>query len=642
MTASSRRLARLPRAQRGTRLAAFATLSLGAVAAAAAAQQATDRLDPVVVTAARLPQRLSEVLADLTVITRDDIERQSFGGLPDLLRAHGGVELVRSGGPGANASLFLRGADTRHTVLLVDGVRVDSQATGGASWHAIPLAQIERVEVLKGPASAIYGSDAVGGVVQVFTRKGAGRTQFELGAGVGSLGTSKLDGSVGGASGAFDYSLSLAGERSRGFNAVVDPNSWSYVPDRDGWRSRNASARLGLQLERGHRLELTTLKSHVDAQYDASSFAPSADDHGVQDTTATRLAWNAQWQPGLQTQASWGESREQYTTSPYPYDTRTRIRSLALQGSLKLDAQQQLNALLERREDRMDNSELTPAGTPGSDARRQNALALGWLWASGPLSLQAHGRHDDDSQFGGVNTGTLAAGYQIAPAWRLIGSAGTAFRAPTLYQRASVYGPDLGKPGVKALDAEHGRNSEFGLKYRQAGAQGVDELSLIAYRNEVSDLIIFGAAGSCQSEYGCYANVSKARLQGLSLKGSTQAGGIQWSGALDLQSPKDASTGHLLARRARQHASLRADWATGGWTLGAQALVSGQRFDDAANSRRLGGYALLNLDAQRRLGKELSLQLNLDNAFNRVYQTAGGFAQAPRTWFVGLRYTPSL
>ena len=292
--------------------------------------------------------------------------------------------------------------------------------------------------------------------------------------------------------------------------------------------------------------------------------------------------------------------------------------------------------MLERREDELHNSGLT--NPSGSDKRKQNALALGYLWSAGPLSLQAHGRHDDDSQFGGVDTGTLAAGYLLTPALRLVGSAGTAFRAPTLYQRGSVYGPNLTKAGVAPLAPEHGRNMEFGLKYNG----GTSDAAITAYRNRIKELIIFGAAGSCQSEYGCYQNVNEALLQGVSMTGGTQFGPTRLSATLDLQAPKDASTGKLLARRARQYGTVRADTQLASWNFGVGVQASGQRYDNAANTKPLAGYALLNLDAQYAINRELKLQFNLDNAFDRAYQTAGGYAQAPRTVMLGLRYSPSL
>ncbi len=611
-------------------------LSALALAASAASAQAQNKLDTVVTTATRTPQKLSEVLADLTVITRADIERQAAASLADLLRNNGCAEMVRNGGAAATTSIFLRGADSRHTLVLIDGVKVDSQATGGASWQGLPLSQIERVEVLKGPASAIYGSDAVAGVVQIFTRKGAGGANADLGVSAGNLGTYKADGGLFGSAGIFDYALTAAFEGTDGFNATVDyPGSFSYVPDRDGHHKRQAMLRVGAQLGTGHRAEALVMRTHTRGQYDASKSRPLVDDITKQDADAARISWTAQWTPDLQTQLSFGESRDIYETTPSPYLTDTRVRNLALTGFYKLSADQQLNFTVERMEDKLENSGLVTAGVGKRD---RDGFGLAYLLSAGAFDLQAHARHDRDSQFGDVGTGTLLAGYEVVQGLRVVGSVGNAFRAPTIYQQGSVYGPALNLPGVKPLDAERGRNVEVGLKW----ARGDHELTAMAYRNRISKLIVFGAAGTCNSAFGCYQNVAKARLQGLSLAGATKVANVNLRATLDLQKPTDTATGLLLARRAKRLATVNADTALGKWTLGAGVTASGARFDNATNTRRLGGYALFNASAQYAVSREVKLQLNVDNAFGREVQTAYGYASAPMTVLASLRWTPKL
>lgn len=611
-------------------------LALSVLALAASAHGQTNKLDTVVTTATRSPQKLSEVLADLTVITRADIERQAAASLADLLRNNGCAELTHNGGPASNTSVFLRGADNRHTLVLIDGVKVDSQATGGASWQGLPLAQIERVEVLKGPASAIYGSDAVGGVVQIFTRKGGSRSSADLGVAAGNLGTYKADAGLFGAVGIFDYAVTGAFEGTDGFNATVDyPGSFSYVPDRDGFKRRQGTVRVGAQLSAQQRLEALVMRTYTLGQYDASKSRPLADDLTKQDANAARLAWTSQWTPDLHTQLSFGESRDRYETTPSPYLTDTRVRNLALTGYYKLAAGQQLNFTAERIEDKLENSGLVTAGV---GKRHRNSAGLGYLLSAGAFDLQAHARHDRDSQFGDVNTGTLLAGFEVAKGLRVVGSVGNAFRAPTIYQQGSVYGPDLSKAGVQPLDAERGRNVEAGLKWNS----GDVEFSATAYRNRISNLIVFGAAGSCNSAFGCYQNVAKARLQGVSLAGAASVAGVNLRATLDLQKPTDAANGLLLARRAKRLGTVNADTQLGVWTVGAGIQASGARFDNAANTRKLGGYALLNLNALLPLSREVKLQFNVDNVFNREYQTAYGYASSPMTALVSLRWSPQL
>lgn len=610
-------------------LAARRPLLALSVLALAASAQAQNKLDTVVTTATRTPQKRSEVLADLTVITRADIERQAAASVADLLRNNGCAEMVRNGGPAANTSVFLRGADSRHTLVLIDGVKVDSQSTGGASWQGLPLSQIERVEVLKGPASAIYGSDAVGGVVQIFTRKGGSRTSADFGVAAGNLGTYKADASLFGTAGIFDYAVTGAFEGSDGFNATT-PQASGYMPDKDGYRKRQATVRVGAQLSAEQRVEALLLRTHTRGQYDSSG----ADDITKQDSDAARLAWTAQWTPNLQTQLSFGESRDRYQTSPSIYLTDTRVRNVALTGFYKLAAGQQLNFTAERIEDELRNTSLV-TGPIGK--RSRNSAGLGYLLSAGPFDLQAHARHDRDSEFGDVNTGTLLGGFKIAQGLRIVASAGNTFRAPTIFQQATRYGP-LSKPGTTPLEAERGRNVEAGLKW----VSGDLEASVTTYRNRISNLIIFGAPGNCLDLRNCYENVAKARLQGVSLAGAARLAGVDLRATLDLQKPTNVDTGKLLARRAKRVATVNADWAQGNWTWGAGVTASGHRFDNATNTanRRLGGYALVNLNAQVAVSREVKLQLNVDNAFSRKYQTAYGYTSAPMTVLASLRWTP--
>lgn len=617
------------------------TLSLLALSAAVQAQDAPNKLGQVQVTATRSKLDLSQVLADVTVLTRADIERQGFGNLVDLLGRQSCVELVRNGNPGTNTSLFLRGANTQHTLLLVDGVRMDTQSgSGGAAWEAIPLAQIERVEIVRGAASSVYGSDAVAGVIQVFTRKGKRTPTVEIGAGVGNLGLARGDFSVSGAAGDLDYALNLAQEVADGFNIRKVFNDPAYSPDVDGWRGHSANARLGWQLDKGQRLELVNTYSALDSAYDAAAKPkPGMDDRNQHSTRATRGLWSAQWTPDWQTEATLGDSRERYETlanTASTYLTETRIRQYTLGSTLKLAAGQ-LNTVLERREDTLVNSGLLPS-TGGQATRHQNAIAASYLYSDANVDTQLHLRHDQDSAFGGINTGTVAAGWRFLPGWRVWASAGTAFRAPTLYQSFSEYGP---KPGVAALDPERGRNTELGLNW----SQGDSELSLTVYNNRIRDLISWDSSFSanCVSTYGgCYGNLAQVKLQGVSLSGETQLFGLRVQGAVDFQNPRDVGTDKLLGRRAKKHGSLRIEKTLNQWSGGVQLQAHGMRYDDNANTRPLGGYSLVNLDVGYRVNAQVRLQANLDNAFNKVYETAKGYAQAPRTVFVGVRFTPSL
>lgn len=603
--------------------APMAALPLAILATLSHAQTSSvGTLKEVVVTATRVEQPITDVVADVTIIDRSVIDRSGASGLADVLARVPGISFARNGGPASTTSVYVRGAESRFTAVYVDGVRVDSQSTGGASWNAIPVSQIDRIEIVRGPAAAVYGSDALGGVIQIFTRKGEAGFSPVIEFGAGSHGTLKLDTSLSGAKGAFDYSLGFSRETSDGFNAQPLAN-----PDKDGYRNSAVSARVGWQVDRAHRLEATLLDSDVDGQYDA--FTPGRDDWGRQHLQALGLKWNARWSDVYSTQVVMSRGEDRYETSPTPYLTHTQVTSYLWQNDWKL-GNQQVSATLERREDRLENASTAPV----MSNRSQNALALGYGLRSGAHTLQLNIRHDADSEFGGHSTGAAAYAFEFLPQWRATASAGTAFRSPTLFQRFSIY-------GVPTLQPESSRNVELGVKHQAPGRS----FSAVVYRNKVRNLITYvSGAGSCANGVGtyagCYGNTGSARYEGVTLAVSTRWANVAVGASLDLQRPENLETGKRLARRPDQMATFTADSRLGGWTLGGEMQLVGKRYNDAANKQRLAGYGLLNVSASTSLTPEWTFVGRVDNVGDRDYETALGYAVSGRSFYAGLKWAP--
>jgi vitamin B12 transporter len=579
-------------------------------------------LDTVVVTATRSAQPITDVVADVTVVDREQIDRSGAVALADVLARVPGITIARNGGPASTTSVYLRGAEGRFTAVFVDGVRIDSQSTGGATWNAIPLSQVDRIEVLRGPAAAIYGSDAVAGVVQIFTRQGEEGFFPSVRVGIGTHNTRELGVAVRGGRGAFDYALGVSGERSDGFNAQPAGN-----PDRDGYRTESLSGRLGWKLAEGHRLEATLLDSRQKSGYDG--FMPGLDDQSLHDLQTLGLNWSARWSDMWNTRLGYTRGTDRYETTPSPYLTETRISTWLWRNEVKL-GQGLLSVDVERREDELKNSSTWPELTD----RSQNAIAVGYGLRAGSHTVQLNARHDDDSEFGGQSTGSVAYAYAITPMLRATASAGTAFRAPTLFQRFSIYGtPDL--------KAETGRNVEAGLAW-QAGA---NRASVVVFRNEVEDLINYiSGSGSCINGVGafagCYGNVGKARYSGVTLSGATRLGPVNLGGSLDLLRPKNVETGRLLPRRAEVQATLTADSQVARWRLGGELQHVGKRFNDVANTQALSAYTLLNLTASTTIGRDWTLLARVDNATDKAYESVLGYATAGRTFYLGLTWSP--
>ena len=343
------------------------------------------------------------------------------------------------------------------------------------------------------------------------------------------------------------------------------------------------------------------------------------------------LNWQAQWSAAWRSRLSLTRGTDRYESTPSVYLTDTRVDGLLWQHDWAVGPHQ-VTAALERREDRLLNASTTPSQT----VRSQSAVALGYGYKRGAHTLHANLRRDDDSEFGVHTTGSLGVAWALTPAWRVTASGGTAFRAPTLFQRFSVY-------GTPSLRPEQGRNWEVGLKYAEAHRS----FSAVAYRNRVTQLINYvSGPGACANGGGafpgCYGNTGRARLQGVTLAGATRlggVGGVGLHGSFDWLDPTDEATGKRLARRAQRVAKLSASTQWAGWALGLETQWHSARFDNAANTQVLPGYGLVNLSATRALAPNWTLVARLDNAGDKAHTLARGFATAGRTAYVGLRWS---
>ena len=585
----------------------------------------------VLVTANRSNQAAHDVLSDHVVIGSDDIARSGARSVIDLLQMQRGIEVARNGGAGATASVFIRGADNRQNVVLVDGVRIGSSTTGGASWSALPLADIERIEIVYGPLATMYGADALGGVVQIFTRRGAGAPRLTAAARVGSdrlrEGEAAVSGSTGGPN-SLSYAIAASRSRDHGFSATK-PGAFSFNPDRDGYDKESASGQLAFQLAPGHEIGALFLHSRLDADYDAGAGSYRA--HSVQklDNVAlfSRHQLSAAWRLGLQASEANDTSQDDSSAAASGRNRiETRQHAFSVQNDIAI-GDDLLQLVLERR-----SEEVISNSSDALNRRRDtDSAAASYSLRAGAHLASISARVDDSSQYGSNNTWGLGYGYRLTRALRLNASTGTSFRAPTFNE---LYYPGY---GVASNRPEQGRNVEAGVTY----SDGANAASIAWYRNKVRDLLV--STSRCPVEvsthpFGCAYNVNRALLGGVSIGASTSLAGINLKAAFDFQDPRDDTTGKQLARRSKKHAKLGADYAFGAATIGAEVQASGRRFDDAANRNALGGYGVLNLLGEYRFGQDWSALLRWNNVGDKRYELARYYATPGSNWFAGLRY----
>ena len=602
-----------------------AALSLAFIAAASA--HADPIPDTVVVTANRTPQRADEVIPDTVVITSEEIARAGAGSVADVLRRQRGIEISRNGGAGTNTTVFLRGANSNQVVVLVDGVRIGSATTGAAAWNAIPLSAVDHIEIVYGPLSSLYGADAIGGVVQIFTKKSDGQPAFSASAGGGTYGTNKYDASVSGSTGgehAVSYALSGAHEESDGFSATR-PGAFGYNADDDGYTRNSVNGRVAWRLAEGHEIGAQVLQSRLNAQYDNGSSSFNA--HNIQQLDSYGVFLNdrftSSWRSSLQVARS--EDKLGSFTSTAPTGTsqlNTRQDEFTWQNTFDLNGDT-LQVLAGHRKEQVLSSSVQNLNR----TRITNSVAAAYELRRGSHLLDLSAR-TDRSEYGTKTTGAAGYGYEFTKDLRATASFGTSFRAPTFNE---LYYPNYGLASNKP---EQGRNAEAGVQYRVAGV----DLQANYYRNRLTDMIVSVTPCPGRPSGSCAYNVDHALLEGLTLGADTRIGNLDLRASADLQNPRDETTGKQLARRARRHASFAADYTTGQVDTGVELQLSGRRFDDAANVNRLGGYGLLNLYTTWHVTRDWSILVRVDNALDKHYELARNYGTAGRTWFAGIRY----
>jgi vitamin B12 transporter len=625
-------------------LAAALAGTLLTPAAFADTTTSTSNLQTVVVTATRTPEPTDNTLSSVTVITSEDIERLQPASLVDLLTGLPGVSITQTGGIGQPVSLFMRGTNSTHTLVLIDGVRIGSVSSGAAALEQIPVNAIDHIEIVRGPRSSLYGADAVGGVIQIFTRHGSDSGNIEPSVSVttGSHNFINSQAGVSGGDGHYWFNASLGGEYTSGIPscrmgaAELGVACFTDDPRNDPYRNYNGLANFGYRWDNGTELAFDWLRSKSDNYYGGSPYGGDENEE-EQHVAGTRLSFLPLdiWKVTL----SAGQTRDDSSTfyqgvyygEYYPRAStgyfNSRQNQASWQNDITLAPNQLLSVGVDYLQQHVDSDTdfiTTTRGDTGTFAQYQGTF--------GHNEVQVSGRHDNNDSFGGHNTGAIAWGYHFDHGLLLSASYGSAFHAPTFDDM--YYPPYYGVPTANPnLKPESSHSAELSLTQQLDNWHwGID-----AYQTRISDLI------TLNEEY-VPENVSSALIRGVEGQIGFNVDDWRVNTALTWLQPKDnsddANHGNWLPRRAGQTARVDVDRKLGAFNVGATFFASGKRYDDAANQYRLGGYATTDLRASFTFAPGWQVEAKLANVFDHSYETAYYYNQLGRTWYLTLRYTP--
>ncbi|MGH8371187.1 MAG: TonB-dependent receptor domain-containing protein [Gammaproteobacteria bacterium] len=585
---------------------------------------------PVTVTATRTTLTADQEVAPMIVITAQQIQLSGVETVGNLLQQYAGLDIASNGGPGQPTSLFLRGTNSNQTLVMIDGVKINPANGSGAALANIRLDDIVRIEIVKGPRAALYGSDAIGGVINIITKHASEGTHYGVHAGAGRYGTYENGGHFDYGQGKTAFGVSASNYHTDGFPAVAGTNFDSGNTD----RTLNAygHAEFG-----GIAVKLNHWQSNGNTQFTSFSsnppyaLAPFDEDYRNQ---ATGLDLTGEFLPGWRSNLNFShmlDEVDQAQDDPFnpgsaPDFVHTQRNVIDWQNDIALGDYQLLTAGL--------YSEAQHAGSQsyglGFDAPDHiNALYAEDDIHAGKHRLVLAGRDTHDQAFGNHATWNADYGYDLTSATRLTAGAGTGFRAPSAEER-------FGFGGNPALHPETSRNIELGLRQNFSATQN---LTVSVFRNNLDNLIQYTVTPS--NPFGINENIASARVHGLEAEYQFTRQSWSWRTAVIFQRPENLDTGNLLLRRAERTLTTALDWHSDRTSIGVHLIATGPRNDLDFNTGAPltdAGYVLTGATLRQQLGDNFSISGGVENLFGVHYQTAAGYNTAGRSLFVRLNY----
>jgi len=578
-------------------------------------------LEPIFVTATRTAHTTDETLAPVSTITRKDIETSQANTLPELLTGLPGIHITTQGGMGKESSIFMRGTSTRHILFLVDGVKIGSASLGQTAFQHIPINQIERIEIIRGPRSSLYGSDAIGGVVQIFTRKGTEETSLNVSAGYGTHETYETSAGISGSTGKAKFGLQATFSETDGINALSTSN-----PDTDGYINRSISATFNDAVSELLEIGFNILYAESDNEFDSAFDATSIDSEKAIESIITndiKLYLTDDWDSTIKLSTNRDESNI-FQNNSLNSSIDTNRNQFFWQNDIQILDSNILSLGYDFMNEEIETSENF------SVKRRNNKAVFAQLQSNfKQQNIILSFRHDNNDSFGHHTTGNFDWRFQFNDAYSITASYGQAFKAPTfndLFWPAGAFA--AGNPD---LEPETSKSTEI---ITRGNTANIDWFVNI-YKTRIKDLIDWSP-----NNMGVWVptNIDDANIEGIETSIKTTMKDWDISFNMNFLDPRNRTTDKKLERRASEHAKLNIDKTFSKLKTGITFDMQGDRFDDTSNQDRLSGYGLVNIRAQYQIMKNITLKAKIDNLFDKKYQTAKDYNSLDRGIFVSMAY----
>lgn len=582
-----------------------------------------ENLEQMVVTATRTEASTTPPLSSVSVITREDIQRYDYRTVAEALSNLPGVAIGNSGGLGKQTSLFVRGTESNHTQILLNGVKLATNEFGAPQLEYIPIQSIERIELVRGPQSSLYGSSSIGGTIQIFTRQKQTGFKPRLSMALGSHNTKETNVgfSAGNQTSWFNFDAGYLD--SDGFDSCDGRSASLFIgcyadePDNDGYRNKNYSLRAGTELGDSINLEVFKLynagRTHYDGFYNETLFEQYTTGLTAKADITDTWKLTSSVSKGVFNSRNFGAAENRFDSTK---------NSFSLQSDLTVYKEHLFTLGYDYENDEVE------ALAGYEDAERDNEAYFTQLQGQfGQHDYRVSLRADDNEQYGHDTSVNVAWGYQFTNSSRGYISYGEAYAAPSF---VDIYSPFGNNPD---LEPEESESFEIGFSSR---VHNID-WSIAAFRTKIDNLIIL-------DDFFIPQNISEAMIKGVEVTASTTVLGVNIRGQLSLLDPENRADnqnhGNVLPRRAEQTLTLNAYKDFGKYTLAGNLYVSGRRYDDAQNERRMSSFTTLDIVGSYQLAPSTSLRLKVANLFDEQYETIAGYNNDSTNVMLSVHYSP--